>query len=171
MGTEKELYKTIKDYLEERFRLDGLGESDYSYYLAITSEGKFPEKILSKVPEHYEIIFSFLKKKNSPDLTGFVKKSYSPDFITVEIKDDTIKLEDVYQAKRYAELFRAKYGFLISTKPIPTTIKRLCQKTSILNIAGTSYETLKLAQFDVERNRIWGRNWFPESPFRKEPTY
>lgn len=169
MGTEKEFYKKIRDYLEHRFRYDKLEESDYSVYLAITSEGKIPEKIQNQVPAQYEIIYSFLKKKNSPDLTGFVKSGYSvPDFVTVEIKNDTITLEDVYQAKRYADLFQAKHGFLISTKPIPTTIRRLCQRIPILNIMGTGSQ-LKLAQFDVERNRIWRRNWFPESPFRKEP--
>jgi len=165
MGTEKELYKIIKIYLEERFRLDGLGESDYSYYLAITSEGKFPEKILNQVPEQNEIIFSFLKKKNSPDLTGFVKEGRFTHFITVEIKNNTITLEDVYQAKRYADLFRAKYGFLLSTKPIPTTIKRLCKRFLILNIVGTA-DRLRLAQYDVERTVVIEKSWFPESPFK-----
>jgi len=172
MVTERELYGVIRKKLIEKF----VGKFD-DFYLAITSEGKFPEKILSRVPQHEDIIFSFLKKKNSPDLTEFVKLVKNQwatfQFITVEIKNSTIKLEDVYQAKRYADLFRAKYGFLITTKPIPTIMKRLCNRIPILYIAGTSYEKLKLAQFNIEKNGIIENSWFPEPPFFndvREPT-
>ena len=164
MVIEKELYGVIRKKLIEKF----VGKFD-DFYLAITSEGKFPEKILSRVPQDEDIIFSFLKKKNSPDLTGFVKLVKNQwvtfQFITVEIKNSTIILEDIYQAKRYADLFRAKYGFLITTKPIPTIIKRLCKRISILYIAGTAYEKLKLAQFDIDIGEIVEKSWFPKSPF------
>lgn len=170
MGSEKELYSGVWRSLQAYF----LGKSLADYvYLAITSEGIFPEEILSHVPEHREIIFSFLKKKNSPDITGFVRLATKTEpkyttfrFITVEIKNAAITLEDVYQAKRYADLFTAKYGFLISTEPIPTIIKRLCERIPILYIAGTDYQTLKLVQFDVVKQEIMERNWFPEPPFK-----
>jgi len=158
---EKELYEKVKIDLVSNFT-----SKFNNCFLEITSDGKFPEDILSKVGEYYDIIFSFLKKKNSPDLTGFIKTDNRTDFITVEIKNDTLTLEDVYQAKRYAELFQAKFGFLISTKPIPTALKRLCNKIQILFIAGTGYEKLKLATFDIEANKIVADSWFPESPFK-----
>jgi hypothetical protein len=97
MVIEKELYGVIRKKLIEKF----MGKFD-EFYLAITSEGKFPEKILSQVPQHEDIIFSFLKKKNSPDLTGFgklVKNQWATfQFITVEIKNSIITLEDVARA-------------------------------------------------------------------------
>jgi hypothetical protein len=168
MVAEKELYEAIKRNLCDLFQT----KFD-SHYLAITSEGIFPEEILSHVQQHDEIIFSFLKKKNSPDLTGVVElvtktepKYATFQFVTVEIKNATIGLEDVYQAKRYADLFKAKYGFLISTRPIPTAIKRLCERIPILCIAGTAYERLRLAQFDAEKGQIIQTSWFPESPFK-----
>jgi len=161
MQNENELYKSIKNCLQKRFRAEFL-----NCHLEITSNGKFSEEIKSKVPNYNDIIFSFLKKKNSPDLTGFIKEEYSTNFITVEVKNDVITLEDIYQAKRYAELFSAKYSFLISTKPIPTEIKRLCQKIPILYIMGTAYASLKLGEFDIERNDILEEKWFPESPFK-----
>ena len=157
---EKELYKVIKGSLE----IDFISKFN-NCYLAITSEGKFPEEILGNVGDYYDIIFSFLKKKNSPDLTGFVKTDYRTDFITVEVKNSALTLEDVYQAKRYADLFQARYGFLISTKPIPTIIKRLCNKIFILNIMGTGGR-LRLARFDIDKNKILENSWFPESPFK-----
>jgi len=161
MEVEKELYQPIKNRLEEKFKL-----KFNNCYLEITSDGKFSEEIKSKVPEYKDIIFSFLKKKNTPDLTGFVKEQYGIEFIVVEVKTHVITLEDIYQAKRYAELFSAKYGFLISTKPIPTELKRLCSKIPILYIAGTAYAQLKLGEFDTERNEILEDKWFPESPFK-----
>ena len=161
MVAEKKLYDVVRRHLLAYF-----GTKVDNCYLYITSEGVFPEEILGKVPEYYDIIFSFLKKKNSPDLTGFIKKNSTIEFITVEIKDAQIKLEDIYQAKRYADLFKAKYGILVSTKPIPTIIKRLCKKIPILYIAGTAYEKLKLAHFDVEKSHIIEKSWFPESPFK-----
>lgn len=171
MPSERELYESIRSHLKVCFVLKFEGNENFQQlYLNTTSDGKFPEEILSRIPQHEEIIFSFLKKKNSPDLTGFIKLvsgGYADfQFITVEIKDSTVKLDDVYQAKRYADLFRAKYGFLISTKPIPTTIKRLCNRIPILYIAGTSYEKLKLAQFDIGQKKIVEKSWFPESPFK-----
>jgi len=161
MKTEKELYELIKNKLEEKFRA-----KFNNCYLEITSNGIFGEDIKGKVSDYYDIIFSFLKKKNSPDITGFIKMEYSTEFVTVEVKNDVITLEDIYQAKRYADLFRAKYGFLISTKPIPTEIKRLCQKILILSIAGTAYATLKLGEFDAEKNEILEDRWFPDSPYK-----
>jgi hypothetical protein len=168
MVAERELYEAVKrnlsDLLQAKF--DG-------HYLAITSEGSFPDEILRHIPHSDEIIFSFLKKKNSPDITGFVKLETKTEpkyaafyFVTVEIKNTTISLEDIYQAKRYADLFKAKYGFLISTKVIPTTIERLCDRIPILYIAGTSYEKLRLAQFDAEKAEIIQKSWFPELPFK-----
>ena len=160
-GMERDLYGWIQYKLEEMFK-----NKFNNCHLEITSNGNFSEEIKSKVPDFYDIIFSFLKKKNSPDLTGFVKEQHNIEFITVEIKNDVITLEDVYQAKRYADLFRAKYGFLISTKSIPTEIKRLCQKIPILYIAGTAHATLKLGEFDTGRREILEGKWFPEHPFK-----
>jgi hypothetical protein len=169
MVIEKELYEPVRRHLWNCFQPP---KFDYAY-LAVTSDGNFPEEILTHVPQYEEIIFAFLKKKNSPDITGFVElvtktepKYATFQFITVEIKNAVIKLEDIYQAKRYADLFKAKHGFLISTKPIPTTIKRLCEKIPILYIAGTQYDKLRLAQFDVEKNKIIEESWFPKSPFK-----
>lgn len=158
---EKELYEWIRCELWNMFQ-----SKFNNFHLEITSDGNFSEEIKSVVPDYYDIIFSFLKKKNSPDLTGFVKEQYSTEFITVEIKNDIITLGDVYQAKRYADLFRAKYGFLITTKSIPTEIKRLCQKIPILYIAGAGYATLKLGEFDTRKMKILEDKWFPEPPFK-----
>ena len=50
------------------------------------------------------ITFYFLKEA-APDITGFIRKQYATEFVVVEIKRNTIKLDDIYQTRKYAELF------------------------------------------------------------------
>jgi hypothetical protein len=41
------------------------------------------------------------------------------DLITVEVREKTIGLKDIYQAKMYKEVFNARYGFLPTAEPKP----------------------------------------------------
>lgn len=180
MVTEKEFYEPIRKILLNNFKT-----AFDDCRLWVTSEGSFPEEIKTHFHKGDEIIFSFLKKKNSPDLTGYVKliakaepessplrEWFNEDvaayhFITVEIKNTRIELADIYQAKRYADLFKAKFGLLISTKPIPTEIIRLCETIPILVTARK--EKMRIGQFDPERDTtIWNSCWFPSSPFQRD---
>ena len=101
----------------------------------------------------------------SPDITGFLKGIFGTDFITVEVKRKQIVLDDIYQAKKYADLFRAKYGFLLSSEPIPEEIKRLSRTTNIL--VTSEGRSIKIAQYDEENGKISDRTWFPENPFEE----
>ena len=152
---EKMYYEPIKTYLIKKFN-----EKVGNCYLENT-HAKFSQKIKREIPEYREIIFSFLKKEK-PDLTGYVKKDHSTDFITVEIKNDPITLEDIYQAKRYADLFQAKYGFLIFIDEIETEIKRLHKRTYILRTT-VGYNKIVLGQWDQLKHEII--DWYEESPF------
>ena len=156
MVKEQELYEPIRKYLLEKFN-DKFGET----ILEDTHAGDFSHLIKKEIPEYHEIIFSFLRKEK-PDLTGYVKKDYGVDFITVEIKNAPISLDDVYQAKKYADLFQAKYGFLISSRVIPIEIKRLHKRMYILRTS-VGYERLILAQWSIFKNEII--DWFERSPF------
>ncbi len=55
-----------------------------------------------------------------PDIIGFVKRKENSreELITVEIKAGSIKLRDIMQARLYKELFKAKFGLLISASGI-----------------------------------------------------
>ena len=44
--------------------------------------------------------------------------------MVVEVKNEVIKLEDIYQTKKYADLFDAKYALLISPEEIPEELIR-----------------------------------------------
>src|SRR5260370_37687964 len=106
---ETDLYQPIKKRLEELFAV-----KKKSCYLEVTAAKGLGEKLKGQIPPQREIVFAFLKKR--PDLFGFVQCQYASDLITVEVKQRIEKLDDVYQAKLYKEVFDAKYGFLITTR-------------------------------------------------------
>jgi hypothetical protein len=151
---EERAYQPIKERLEELF-----AAKKARFYLEVTANKGLSEPLQGKIPPHREIVFAFLKKR--PDLLGFVERQHSCDLITVEVKQRIEKMDDIYQAKLYKEVFEAKYGFLITVEPIPEKIKRLCNNTrDILRSAGDSIHR----QF---------AEWFEENPFEieKEESY
>lgn len=164
---EKELYEPIRGYLMAAF-----GSSDLSSicYLETTAEGVFSDTLKSVVP--HDIIFSFLGKKVSPDLTGFMyDRNYTSrpfsmsgvkSYITVEIKKEKITLQDVYQAKMYGDLFQAKYALLLSPQPIPEEIRRLDQYLFV-TYRYMSGGYVYIGQWGSRANAT--RKWLPRSPF------
>jgi hypothetical protein len=78
----------------------------------------------------------------------------------------TLKLDDIYQAKKYQDLFNAKFTFLVSLQPIPEEIKRL-RKVAFSLLSGPSHHcTFNLANFNERTNEIV--EWYPENPFEKD---
>lgn len=159
---EAEYYPLIKAKLEELLKTKTINS-----YLEITASKKFSNKLKAEIREGRDIIFLFLKEA-SPDITGFIKKDSWADFIVIEFKRDKIKLDDIYQTRKYRDLFDAKFVFLISLNPIPEEIKRLHKTTyEILSMPHYSYAFV-LVQFDEKVGNFI--EWYPENPFEKD-TY
>ena len=158
---EKQLYEVIKERLEEILKA-----KFYEVYLEITADTGFSNKLKSKIPKGREIIFNFLKKAR-PDITGFIKEnlfSLFSYFIVVEIKNSSIELDDIYQTKKYAQLFGAKYALLISTDEIPEEIKRLDKAIyPYLLCGGYGYERIVLVHFDINKKEFV--EWYKNKPF------
>lgn len=155
---EREYYKAIKVSLEELLK-----SKFNNFHLEITAERNFSNKLKANIGQYRDIIFYFLKEA-APDITGFIKGEYSLDFLVVEIKREKIKLDDVYQTRKYAELFDARYALLISTEEIPEEIRRLHRVVySLLSLP--AYKTLTLCRVDTETMKFI--EWFPENPFTK----
>ena len=153
---ESEYYKPIKERLEQL-----LTTKFKSFHLEITADKRFSNKLKAEVNQYREIVFTFLKEA-APDIAGFVKTEYGSDFLVVEIKRETIKLDDIYQARKYAELFDAKYGLLVSTNEIPNEIKRLSRVVySLLSLP--AYKTLTIVHYDDNSKEF--AEWFPKNPF------
>jgi len=156
---EREYYEIIRDQLNTLLR----NKFD-SFHLEITADKRFSNLLKSEIGQYREIIFYFLREA-APDITGFIKKQYSTEFVVVEVKRDVIRLDDIYQTRKYAELFEARYGLLISPMEIPEEIKRLYRIVYSL-LALPAYKTLTIVRYDKETRDF--SEWFPRNPFEEE---
>jgi len=157
---EREYYETIKVKIEEILKM-----KFNEFYLEITADKKFSNKLKAKISDNRHIIFYFLRDV-APDITGFIKINSFWDFIVIEIKKEVIKLDHIYQTRKYAELFDAKYGLLVSTKEIPEEIKRLSKVVSPYLLSLPAYKTLTLVHFNGKDKQFV--DWFPENPFEND---
>src|SRR5216683_7426974 len=130
----------------------------------VTANRQFSNVLQSQIDSHRELIFAFLKEA-APDITGFVKKDSASlrEFVVVEVKTAPIKLDDIYQTRKYAELFDARYALLISTSEIPEKITRLSRVVIPLLMLPANKQ-LTLVRFGDEGRAI---TWLPECPFGK----
>lgn len=102
---EKDFYKPIKEYFEN------IVSKDLKWSLRLwEAHGSIPEELKLIYPDIQEIlnVYSY-----SPDLIGIVDAN-PKKLIVIEVKDDPLSLHDLYQVKRYSEIIKADYSFLIS---------------------------------------------------------
>ena len=158
---ERDFYKPIKAKLEER-----LQEKAVNVYLEQTADTNFSETLKSAIPHGHEIIFNFLRSSR-PDMTGYLTNKYgSKDFIIAEIKLDSLKLEDIYQLRRYADLFNAQFAFLVSPQPILEELKRLVSAVPQVLTSANWRQVFVLIRFDSEKDEL--TEWFPKNPFAED---
>ena len=156
--SEKDYYEPIKKRFEDLFN------TKRETHLEITANENFSNMLKEQIPDSRHIIFYFLKEV-APDLSGFVRRDYGTEFIVIEVKDEVLKLDHIYQTRKYAELFDARFAFLVSTQEIPEEIKKLSKIIySLLSLP--AYKKLILVQFDKNTNRFV--DWFEENPFENE---
>ena len=158
MADERALYEIIMEALKEKFL-----KRFHNIRLEVTSDGKFSDTLKGKFDE---ASLYFIAQHKYPDLMGFVLENSSEYFITVEIKDEKPKIDHIYEAKMYAELFKAKYGFLISTEPLPEEIKRLKRlRDTLFKHEGWAYQQVICGEFGKDAKRLLDHKWFPENLF------
>jgi len=157
--SEKGYYPVIKQKFAESFKSRGV-----EVHLEITSHKRFSNKLKSKIPDYRHIIFYFLKEI-APDITGFIIRDSWTEFIVIEVKNERLKLDHIYQARKYAELLDARFAFLVSTEEIPEEIKRLSKVVySLLTLP--TYRNLILVYFNEDTQSF--EDWYPENPFKNE---
>ena len=156
---ERDFYEPVKNWLDKI-----LAEKFASHHLEVTANGSFSNIIQKQIADHRDLIFAFLKKDAAPDLTGFVKKtdSLSREFLIVEMKNEPIKLDDIYQTRKYAELFDARYALLISTHEVPEKIIRLARVMFPYLLAIPAYKKVTLVHFGKDGADV---SWFESDPF------
>jgi hypothetical protein len=158
---EVALYNPVQMKLAELLGGTGVG----NFLLETGGSKGFSEKLKAAIPVGREIVFNFLTRR--PDILGYVEGQYQKDLVTVEVKEKSLKIDDIYQAKMYKEVFGARYGFLITAADIPEALKRLCATTpSILHsVDDHIYKFLAIAQYHPGGGFI---DWVPENPFDKD---
>jgi len=156
MGSnESQYYKPVKTKVEEILK-----ERYGTYHLEITAKKTFGNKLKRKISDYREIIFLFLKEVR-PDITGFIEDVLT-EFIVIEVKNEPIKLDHIYQVRKYAELLDARYALLVSTEAIPEEIRRLSRVVYRL-LSLPADKTMTLVRFNEETGEFDG--WFPKNPF------
>jgi len=156
---ERSYYESVRNWLEQVLK-----EKYASFHLEVTANRQFSNVLQSQIDPSRDLIFAFLKEA-APDITGFVKKDSASlrEFVVVEVKTTPIKLDDIYQTRKYAELFDARYALLISTSEIPEKITRLSRVVIPLLMLPANKQ-LTLVRFGDEGRAI---TWLPECPFGK----
>ena len=136
-----------------------------NFYLETGATKGFSERVKAAIPAGREIVFSFLRRR--PDIIGYVNREYSKDLITVEVKEKSLTIEDIYQAKMYKEVFGARYGFLVTATAIPEALKRLCKQNYQIQHSSHDdiYSFLAIAEFHRAGGFV---EWFEDNPFAKE---
>jgi hypothetical protein len=160
---EAALYTIVAERLMRHF----VDAGSNTVRVEVTAAG-FPEKIKEAIPEHRNIIFSFLKSSR-PDITGVISDNNGGHHLMVaEIKTSPLELKDVYQTKRYKDLLCAPYAFLISTQEIPIALKRVCSLNppAMLSSVGDPFGFLALARFFDNAREF--HDWFPQNYFADE---
>lgn len=160
---EKDYYEPVKDIFEKLFKERG------EVYLEITADKPLSNKLKAEVNDHRGIVFYFLKEAR-PDICGYFKKDgSSKQFIILEIKNTVLKLDDIHQTRKYAELLEGRYVFLISTKEIPEEIKKLHGVSYSLLSLSYSYDKIILCQFDEKSGQIV--DWYEKNLFEDDYTW
>ena len=158
-SSESSYYESVRVWLEEILK-----EKFASYHLEITAYRQFSNTLQSQIDRNRDLIYAFLGEA-APDITGFVKRDASSprEFVIVEVKNTPLKLDDIYQARKYAELFDAPYALLVSTVEVPAKLTRLSDVVFPL-LQLPNYKQLTLVSFEQNGRRV---QWFREDPFSK----
>lgn len=165
MVTEKKLYRPIRDALQKEIDRNLLLDT---CYLEVTADGKISERI--KVQLDDAALYLLKTERRVPDIIGIIYDgSLLPapfkgqdKLLVVEVKKHKIRLEDVYQIKSYAEIFKADHAVFITCEPVPEELKRIFDKRPEL-LGYSIGKNIAVAQFDVKSGKFV--SWFPSKPF------
>ncbi len=165
---ESKYYPIIKSKLEELFIKKYEGRLTSIWFEVTGPKRGFSHMVKEEIAfQKRDIIYHFIKS-SFPDITGFIHLAddyRDSGFAIAEFKINELELKDIYQLKRYVDLFDARHGLLISLQPIPVEIKQLSKVTYPLLGLPQHSRTLTLATFDEHIAGFGG--WFPEDPFKQ----
>ena len=152
--SEAQFYKPAREALLDLFKTKDC-------YLEITANRRLAEGI-KKVLTDYDL-FANVVERFIPDITGYVLRSeHEKCVIVAEVKAGPTSLRDIFQTKQYAEIFGAKYAFLLSPEQMPEEISRIVKMKSTILCHSAGYERVFVGRLDISKNSIV--QWHTDPP-------
>jgi len=169
--SERKLYKPIRNALERYFC-----SRTQECWFDITAES-ISERVQNKFLERKEdyLLFLLNRKEFRPDIMGYVKTPprsnifYFSEFLTVvEVKSTRPSVRDLFQIKKYGELYNALISILISIeKPEPRFLALLEGRPTLLQLP-ISGAQVYIARFSEDKNDFdW---WHPRPPRKRKSS-
>jgi hypothetical protein len=157
---EAELYEPVMSCLKGAFQAVGK-----NVRLEISATLGLSEQVKRAIPAGREIVFSFLRQ-NRPDIVGVIEGG-GLNLVVAEVKAKSLTLDDIFQTKRYKDLLRTRCAFLVTVKPIPEDLRRLCDQNWDIwySASDESFKFLAICQFDIATGKFV--DWFRDDPFQQ----
>ncbi len=153
--TESVLYEPIVKALCKKY-------ATYYHHFEITSNRQ-PSDTMKNVLELPEILYLGKFEKVFPDIMGYYSTGIEqrpsdalPTIMTgivvVEVKPRRIKVSDVYQIKKYAEIFHARDALLVSTEEMIIEVKKYIQNREDLLLFSSGTRMIRIGRFNLQTN-------------------
>jgi hypothetical protein len=164
--SEAQLYEPAKQAIAHLFR-------EKSCYLEISATDRQMGENVKRVLADYDL-FASVVERFIPDITGYIlEANQSKSLIVVEVKPSPPRMKDIFQTKEYAEIFGAKYAFLISPHMVQEEVRRILKmKGELLTHTGGHGRVLIGWLREAEKEEmVKGKKagwiidgWFPDKP-------
>lgn len=165
--TESALYEPIVKALCKKY-------AQYVHHFEITSN-RTPSDTMKNVLQLSEVLYLGKFEKVFPDIMGYyiteVQKKPTealptliPSIVVVEVKPRRIKVSDIYQIKKYAELFHAKDALLVSTEEMIIEVKKYLEHREDLLLFSRGETKIRIGRFNSQTNDF-DPFWFPLTMF------
>jgi len=168
-GDPSESEDEAKLYLPVRNALESYFCPGSEHCLIEVTADRVSDKLQEKLPD--DVLFLLKGGEVRPDILGRVEHPigskafyYHSFFVTAEVKDGAPTINDLFQAKKYGEIYSAAITLLASTQKPEERLLRLLKRNPVLLHLPMSMHLAYLCRFSVKDGLIdW---WFPEQPRR-----
>lgn len=138
----------------------------------VTAEG-ISDKLQGELGD--EILFLLRSRELRPDILGHVEHPvgskafyFHEFFVAAEVKEGSPTINDLFQAKKYGEIYEAAVTLLVSNEKPEERVVRLLKRRPVLLHLPMSMHSVYLCKFSEKNGTIdW---WYPEPPRKDQLT-
>ncbi len=162
---ERDLYPGVKKALVTYLHQ---GDDHHSTLLEVTAD-RFPEHMKGPQLVQDDLLFLLDSRETRPDLFGHIGPDCTDVYgastfvLTAEVKDGPPTINDVFQAKKYGDIYWAHVALLVATELPEERIRRLLVARPDLLSYGAGTWSLYLCHYSESTGTI---DWWLE---KREP--